>query len=85
MWRITRNGSLIPERLHRDDGLIAVPLPPGPSRIEVSYAILRDQQAGYLVSSLSLLVLTLLLLRTRKRLDAGHWDDDGVRILRPFR
>ena len=84
MWRITRNGSLIPERLDRDDGLIAVPLPPGPSHIEVAYAILRDQQAGYLVSALSLLVLTLLLLRRRKLPNAVHWDDDAVRILRPF-
>ena len=61
-WHITRNGTPITTRLRRDDGLIAIPLPAGTSRVQIAFDTPRDQQAGYLLSSLSLLVLTLLLV-----------------------
>lgn len=64
-WRITRNGLPVAARLHRDDGLIAVPVPVGPSRIESRYVTLHDQQLGYLVSSFSLLLLTALIVLSR--------------------
>lgn len=64
-WRITRNGIVIPTRLHRRDGLIAIPLPAGPSRIEITNATLPDQWIGALFSALSLAALILLFRRRR--------------------
>ncbi|QNI37884.1 hypothetical protein [Edaphobacter albus] len=62
-WRITRNGTVITTLLHRKDGLIAIPLPAGPSRIEITYATLPDQWLGNLFSGLSLAALILLFRR----------------------
>jgi hypothetical protein len=62
-WRVTLNSSAIDTRLHRADGLIAIPLPSGQSHIEIRYTTLTDQQLGYFISTLALLCLTALLLR----------------------
>jgi hypothetical protein len=63
-WSIRSNEESITARLHRDDGLIAIPLPAGRSRIQIRYITGRDQSIGYLISSLSLLLLTILVART---------------------
>jgi uncharacterized membrane protein len=62
-WSITRNHALVTTRLHRKDGLIAIPLPAGPAHLEIHYATLPDQRLGYLLTALSILTLILLLLR----------------------
>lgn len=64
-WQITRNGSLVPTRLPRKDGLIAIPLPAGSAHIEISYATLPDQKFGYLLAALSAIVWIALILHDR--------------------
>jgi hypothetical protein len=71
-WRITLNGSPVTTRLHRDDGLIAIPVSAGPSRIEITYTTLADQNLGYLISTLSLLCLTALLVRNKAHTEPEH-------------
>ncbi|MEG9436902.1 hypothetical protein JAO29_12095 [Edaphobacter sp. HDX4] len=66
-WEITRNGSLITTRLPRRDGLITIPLPAGPSHIEVTYSTLPDQKLGYLLSALSGITLAGLILKKRRQ------------------
>jgi hypothetical protein len=58
-WRITRNGILVTAREQRDDGLIALPLPPGTSTLSIAYAHTFDQTAGDAITILSLLLLLL--------------------------
>jgi hypothetical protein len=62
-WRITNNGSLITTRDQRDDGLIAIPIPAGPSLIAITYARTPDQTLGDAISILSLALLLFILLR----------------------
>ena len=61
---ITDNGSLITTRDQRDDGLIAIPIPAGPSVIAITYARTPDQTLG---NTLSLLALITLLITLRRR------------------
>jgi len=65
-WIVTLNGSVITTRLHRADGLIAIPIPRGALHIEVTYATLPDQHLGYLFTTLSLFALAIIHLRTRR-------------------
>ncbi|MDE1176209.1 MAG: hypothetical protein PW789_06320 [Edaphobacter sp.] len=65
-WTITRNGQTITTRLHRDDGLIALPLPAGPSHIRLVYTTPPDQNLGYLLSTLCLLALTMIIVRNAR-------------------
>jgi hypothetical protein len=84
-WRISVNGALVTTRLRRNDGLIAFPLPAGHSEIRIRYATMRDQQIGYVVSSIALLLFTtLLVLRSRHILPRPVARSTVVRILRPF-
>jgi uncharacterized membrane protein len=62
-WRITLNQHLVTERLPRDDGLIAIPIPAGPAHLEISYARSADQTTGWAISALSLAGLAFLIRR----------------------
>jgi hypothetical protein len=62
-WHITRNGAPITTREQRDDGLIALPIPPGPSTIDLTYAHTLDQTIGNTITLISL----LLLIAMRKK------------------
>ena len=64
-WHITINGAPITTRLHRDDGLIALPLTAGPTHLDLTYATLPDQRLGYLISALSAVALIVLLRNHR--------------------
>jgi hypothetical protein len=66
-WQITNNGSLIATRLHRSDGLIAIPLPSGPAHIEITYVALPDQRTGYLLTAISAAAFAVVL-KPRRRL-----------------
>jgi hypothetical protein len=66
-WRITRSGTPITNRLQRDDGLIAIPIPAGPSTIDITYTQTRDQTLGDILS-LASLALLLFLLRTGRKI-----------------
>jgi hypothetical protein len=62
-WRITLNQTLITTREERDDGLIAIPIPAGPSTIDITYAQTLDQTIGEMISLLSITLLLLILIR----------------------
>jgi hypothetical protein len=67
-WRITRNGSVIAHPVLRDDGLTVIPLPAGPSTIEIRYIRLPDQTLG---DALTLLALALFLFSCRTRAETS--------------
>lgn len=62
-WRITLNQTTITTRLHRDDGLIAIPIPSGRDHIAITYIQTLDQTIGDILSVLSLVILSLVLWR----------------------
>ena len=66
-WQIKLNGSIVTTRLHRDDGLIALPLPSGASHIDITYTVLNNQRVGYLLSALSLLCITVIFVLRHRR------------------
>ena len=66
-WRINLNGTPITDHLQRDDGLIALPIPAGPSTIDIHYAQTMDQTLGDILS-LASLALLLVLLRNRRKI-----------------
>ncbi len=64
-WQVFRNRVLVRQHLQRDDGLLAVALPAGVSIIDVRWHRTWDQILGDVLSLLALLVLGVLLLRSR--------------------
>jgi hypothetical protein len=73
-WRVRVNGAEAGSRPHRDDGLMAIPIPSGTTRIEVTYAATRDVLWGRGVSLVSLLALLALAAASRKRRTVGYYD-----------
>jgi hypothetical protein len=66
-WRITLNGTPITNHLERDDGLIAIPIPAGPSTIDIHYTQTMDQTVGDIISLASIAFLALFLPRRRTK------------------
>jgi len=64
-WRITINNAPAPPRPHREDGLIAIPLPAGPSHIRIVWHTTTDHLIGSIISILSLALITLIWFRNR--------------------
>jgi hypothetical protein len=62
-WHISLNGSPDSNRDQRDDGLIALPVPAGPSTMTITYAHTLDQTIGNTISLLALVSLFFLLRR----------------------
>jgi hypothetical protein len=62
-WSITRNGTPIANHSQRHDGLINIPVPAGPSTIDIHYAQTMDQTAGDIISLASIAFLALFLSR----------------------
>jgi hypothetical protein len=56
-WQVRVNGTLVPPRSERADGLIAVPVPAGRDRIEIAYGRTEDETVGIAISAASLLLL----------------------------
>jgi hypothetical protein len=65
-WRVTRNSTEIPSHLQRDDGLLAIPLPAGPSILDITWHRTLDQQLGLALSCLALILLTVTVKLDRK-------------------
>jgi hypothetical protein len=73
-WKINLNGQTVAlgarpiyaSLPHRDDGLMAVPVPQGPVRLDVDWTITGDVVMGRLLSLMSLGYLTVLCLMERK-------------------
>jgi hypothetical protein len=66
-WKVAINGVPIASRPHRPDGLIALPIASGVSKIDIAYAHTPDQIAGWIVSALSAGVLGSIWRRRRPR------------------
>ena len=62
-WRVWRNGEPVRELRHRPDGLLAFPVPPGASEVEIAWHHTADEWLG---AALSLVALGLGL-RSRVR------------------
>jgi hypothetical protein len=67
-WRISLNGEPTPYRAQRDDGLIAIRIPAGPSTIDIRYAQTADQTLGDAITLLALVIFLLLLIMRRRHL-----------------
>jgi hypothetical protein len=67
-WRIRLNGVLTPHPAHRDDGLIAIPIPAGASTIDIRYAQSVDQIFGDGIAPLALALFLIGLRRELPRL-----------------
>ena len=63
-WRISLNGSPAAARAARPDGLIAIPIPAGPSTIDIHYAHTADQTAGDAITLIALATLVVAMRKT---------------------
>jgi hypothetical protein len=71
-WRVTVNGIAVPlaTRIHRGDGLMAIPVQAGATRIDVRWMTTRDVWAGRWLSLVALAVtLAWMWKERRKKLD----------------
>ena len=69
-WRVTRNGAIVTARLQRADGLMAIPLPAGPSNLVITYIDAPDQILGDALTVLAFIVLLFLLCPGLRRRDS---------------
>ena len=56
-WRVVCNGLVLNEHIQRNDGLLAVLLPAGPSTIDVRWHDTLDQTLGLIISGFAFLLL----------------------------
>jgi hypothetical protein len=66
-WQILLNGQPAPPAPAREDGLIDVPVPAGPSTIEIRWATTPDVLKGRAISLAALILLASLWLFERRR------------------
>jgi hypothetical protein len=66
-WRVQVNGLPVPALPRREDGLIAVPVPPGAINLTLDWITTPDAAAGRWVSGASLLLLIGLYVLERRR------------------
>jgi hypothetical protein len=66
-WQVQVNGRPATAKLHRDDGLITVPLDAGQSIITVRHAATRDVELGRGLTFLALCIAIALFTQTKKR------------------
>ncbi|MES2394043.1 MAG: hypothetical protein V4555_20585 [Acidobacteriota bacterium] len=65
-WQVTLNNRIITTQTQRDDGLLTVPLPAGPSHIDIAWRRTRDHTTGLIVSLVALLAFAFPTFRSRK-------------------
>jgi hypothetical protein len=67
-WQISRDGVFVASSEYEDrpDGLIAIPVPGGSSRIDIRYAQTIDQTLGDTISLGALVLLGFVLRRSRR-------------------
>jgi hypothetical protein len=70
-WRVRVNGRPIAALVHRDDGLMAVPVPQGAVQLTVDWTATRDEIAGRWLSGLVFALLASLGWLERKLLDSS--------------
>jgi hypothetical protein len=62
-WRIQLNQTLITARNQRADGLIAIPIPAGPSSLSITYARTLDETLGNIITLISITILAITVRR----------------------
>ncbi len=65
-WRIAINGTSLVTTTQRADGLLTVPIPEGPSTINITYIQTLDQTIGDVISAIALIFLPIILIRRRR-------------------
>jgi hypothetical protein len=65
-WRVKVNGQPVSDLPHRDDALMAIPVPQGNVNLTVDWTITPDVIAGRWISALAVLLLTALFLLERR-------------------
>ena len=65
-WRVTRNTIELPKHFQRDDGLLAIPLPPGQSTVDITWHHTPDQTLGIFLSACALLIFAFCFYRQQK-------------------
>jgi hypothetical protein len=70
-WRITVNDKAVTQKMTREDGLVALPVPAGPSTIDVRWTTTEDVILGRWVSVVSLIVFAGLWA-VERRVRAVH-------------
>jgi hypothetical protein len=66
-WLVLVNGHPLASRLHREDGLLTIPLDPGTETVEVRWHATPDVYAGRSLSLVSLVLLGAFALGARQR------------------
>ena len=66
-WQVQVDGKPVPERPHRDDGLLTLPLGAGQSNVTIRYAATWDVKLGRGLSLLALCVVLAIFLKTKRR------------------
>ncbi|MGC2498840.1 MAG: 6-pyruvoyl-tetrahydropterin synthase-related protein [Acidobacteriaceae bacterium] len=68
-WRVTVNGSAMPmtARIHRDDGLMAIPVKAGATQIDVRWGTTEDVWAGRWISLAALAITLAWMWKERRR------------------
>jgi len=65
-WAVSVNGRVDTDRVPREDGLIAFPVPAGGATIDLRYRRMRDDIVGDGITPVSLLILLLLEVRRER-------------------
>lgn len=65
-WTVTVNGRVDTDRVQREDGLIAFPVPVGGATIDLRYRRMPDDIVGDALTPVSIVVLLLLEVRSRR-------------------
>lgn len=66
-WQVLVNDKAASARLHRDDGLLTVPLDAGQSIVTIRYAATRDVELGRALSLLALCIAIAVFAQTKRR------------------
>jgi 6-pyruvoyl-tetrahydropterin synthase related domain len=66
-WHITLNGAPDITRAQRDDGLIAFPIPAGPSTITITYTHALEQTLGDAISLIAFATLIILIRKPKSQ------------------
>ncbi|HZD46590.1 MAG TPA: hypothetical protein VE109_10955, partial [Acidobacteriaceae bacterium] len=65
-WTVRRNGVEVAHRSRRDDGLLTIPVPQGPSQIDIRWRITPDIWMGRALSLLGLCIFGFVWYRERR-------------------
>ena len=71
-WRVSVNGKTVAAMPAREDGLMAVPVPPGPVELNADWTTTRDVLLGRLISIAALAVIALLWFEEKNSRQGVH-------------